>query len=130
MSRGPSGGGPDHGNVYPQLSPFSTGLACRCPRCGTGPLFQGYLTVRQACETCGLDLSAEDSGDGPAIFIIFMLGAVVVPMALSIEAALEPPLWVHAILWSTVILGGTLGLLRPFKAVMVALQFRHRPPGQ
>ena len=93
-------------------------------------MFLGYLTVRDACRACGLDLSAEDSGDGPAIFIIFILGATVVPMALWLEASMQPPLWLHAIVWSVVILGGTIALLRPFKAVMVALQFRHRPPGQ
>lgn len=130
MTRGSSNGDPDPGRYYPLMSPFSTGLACRCPKCGQGPLFEGYLTVRQFCETCGLDLSAEDSGDGPAIFIIFILGAVVVPLALWMEASLEPPLWVHAVLWSIVVLGGTLALLRPLKAIMVALQFRHRPPGQ
>lgn len=115
---------------YPPRSPFSTGLACRCPRCGEGALFQGYLTVRETCAHCGLDLSKEDSGDGPAVFIIFVLGFTVVPLALWVEASLEPPLWVHAVVWSTVVLGGTLALLRPFKATMIALQYRHRPPGQ
>lgn len=130
MDQGPERSGPDRAPCFPPLSPFSTGLACRCPRCGQGPLFLGYLTVRDACRACGLDLSAEDSGDGPAIFIIFILGATVVPMALWLEASMQPPLWLHAIVWSVVILGGTIALLRPFKAVMVALQFRHRPPGQ
>lgn len=120
-------------SYYPPLSPFSTGLACRCPRCGRGALFDGFLHVREACPECGLDLKNEDSGDGPAVFIIFVLGAVVVPLALWLEAALEPPLWVHAVLWSIVVIGGTMALLRPFKAVMIALQFKHktphRPPG-
>jgi len=115
---------------HPPLSPFKTGLACRCPRCGQAPLFQGFLTVQQTCRACGLDLANEDSGDGPAVFIIFILGFTVVPLALWVESLLTPPLWVHAVVWSIVILGGTIGLLRPFKATMVALQFRHRTPGQ
>jgi len=106
---------------YLQLSAFVIGLSCRCPLCGQGALFQGYLTVRETCGVCGLDLSKEDSGDGPAVFIIFILGATVVPLALWAEARLEPPLWLHAIVWSVVILGGTLALLRPLKAIMVAL---------
>lgn len=93
-------------------------------------MFDGYLTVRRECQVCNLDLSKEDSGDGPAVFIIFILGFTVVPLALWVEARLEPPLLIHAIVWSIVILGGTLALLRPFKATMVALQYRHRPPGQ
>ena len=105
------------------------GLACRCPRCGRGRLFDGYLTVRSTCETCGLNLSDHDSGDGPAVFVIFILGAVVVPLALAVESAFEPPLWLHAVLWGAVILGGTLALLRPLKGLMVALHYRHRSAG-
>ena len=120
-------------SYYPPLSPFSTGLACRCPRCGKGSLFEGFLTVRESCRDCGLDLKNEDSGDGPAVFIIFLLGGTVVPIALWIETLFAPPLWVHAVLWSAVVLGGTIGLLRPLKAVTIALQYKHktphRPPG-
>ena len=115
---------------YPQLSAFLTGLSCCCPLCGQGALFQGYLTVRETSEVCGLDLSKEDSGGGPAVFIIFILGVTVAPLGLWVEVLLEPPLWLHAIVWSVVILVGTLALLRPLEATMVALQYRHRPPGQ
>lgn len=119
--------------AYPPLSPIATGLSCRCPRCGRGRLFEGFLKVRAVCEACGLDLSKEDSGDGPAVFIIFLIGGTVVPLALWFEARFEPPLWLHAILWGTFVIGGTLALLRPFKGVMIALQYKHktpyRPPG-
>jgi len=108
------------------LSPFSTGLACRCPACGKGRLFRGYLTVTERCEACGLDLSAEDSGDGPAVLIILVLGFVVVGLSLVVEVKFEPPLWLHALLWPPLILGGALLLLRPFKATMIALQWRHK----
>jgi uncharacterized protein (DUF983 family) len=89
-------------------------------------LFDGFLTVRRACVRCGADLSAADSGDGPAVFIILILGAVVVVVALMVEARYTPPFWLHALLWPPLILGGALGLLRPFKAILIALQFRHR----
>ena len=110
----------------PLVSPFKDGLSCRCPACGSGKLFQGILKVADRCSVCRLDLSAQDSGDGPAVFIILILGFIVVPLALVVEANFEPPLWVHAILWPPVILGGALLMLRPFKATMIALQYRHK----
>jgi uncharacterized protein (DUF983 family) len=113
-------------DYYPPVSPLSVGLHCRCPRCGQGKLFTGYLTVTGTCSVCGLDLSAQDSGDGPAVFIILILGFIVVGLALWVEATYEPPLWVHAVIWPPVILGGALAMLRPLKAYMIALQYLHR----
>ncbi|EKE75805.1 hypothetical protein P24_09631 [Oceanibaculum indicum P24] len=84
------------------------------------------LQVAERCEVCGLDLSNHDSGDGPAVFVIFALGIIVVPLALWVETVFQPPLWLHAVLWSLVILAGALGLLRLFKGVLVALQYKHR----
>lgn len=111
---------------YPPLSPVLTGLACRCPRCGRGRLFSGYLQVAERCASCGLDLRNHDSGDGPAVFVIFALGIIVVPVALWVESTFQPPLWLHAVLWSVVILAGALALLRLFKGVLIALQYKHR----
>ncbi|MFN3460916.1 MAG: DUF983 domain-containing protein [Oceanibaculum sp.] len=111
---------------YPPLSPVLTGLACRCPRCGRGRLFSGYLQVAERCDSCGLDLRNHDSGDGPAVFVIFALGIIVVPVALWVESTFQPPLWLHAVLWSVVILVGALALLRLFKGVLIALQYKHR----
>src|SRR5438105_8079392 len=95
-------------------------LACRCPRCGEGALFTGLLTVRPACPSCGLDLSAEDAGDGPAVFVIFFLGLIVVALAAIVELKFGPPLWLHMMLWGPLILGGAILLLRPFKAGLIA----------
>src|SRR5437016_14669323 len=100
-------------------------LACRCPRCGEGRLFTGLLTVRPACPSCGLDLSAEDAGDGPAVFVIFFLGLIVVGLAALVELKFAPPIWVHALLWTPLILGGGILMLRPLKAGLIALQYRH-----
>jgi uncharacterized protein (DUF983 family) len=111
---------------YPRLSPIGTGLACRCPRCGRGRLFDGYLTVAERCAECGLDLRKADSGDGPAVFIILILGFIVVGLALMVEVRFEPPLWLHTVIWPPVILGGALAMLRPAKGLLIALQFRHR----
>jgi uncharacterized protein (DUF983 family) len=105
------------------VSPFAAGLRCRCPRCGEGRLFEGFLTPRAACESCGLDFALADSGDGPAVFIMFIAGFLVVGAALFVELRYEPPFWVHAMLWIPAVLILCLGLLRPLKGLMIALQF-------
>ena len=111
---------------HPRVSPVAAGLACKCPRCGRGALFDGYLAVAARCAACGLDLEKADSGDGPAVFIIFILGFLVVPLALLLEIQVAPPYWVHLVIWPVVILGGALGLLRPLKGLLIALQFHHK----
>lgn len=108
------------------VSWLSAGLRSRCPRCGSGALYEGLLTVRERCEVCGFDLRNQDPGDGPAVFVILILGFAVVGLAVLVELKLEPPLWVHAILWPPIILGGAILMLRSFKAILLALQFRHR----
>ncbi len=81
--------------------------------------------MAERCATCDLDLREQDAGDGPAVFIIMILGFVVVGLALWVEVTFEPPYWLHAALWLPLIVGGSLGLLRPFKAFMVALHYKH-----
>ena len=81
------------------------------------------------CAHCGLDLRAEDAGDGPAVLVMFMLGALVVAGALLVEIAFAPPLWVHIALWTPVTIGGGIALLRPFKAILIVQQYRHRALG-
>jgi uncharacterized protein (DUF983 family) len=107
-------------------SPFATGLACRCPRCGEGPLFSGFLKPVSRCESCGENLSFAAQTEGPAVFIILIVGFVIVGAAAAVEGLFHPPPFVHLLLWlpSTVIL--SLLLLRPLKATMVALQYHNR----
>ncbi len=111
---------------YPPVSILRSGLGCRCPRCGAGSLFQGFLTVRPACPACGMDFSKVDSGDGPAVFIILIVGFIVVGLALWVEVRFAPPEWVHALLWLPTTLILSLGLLRPFKATLIALQYKNK----
>ena len=106
------------------------GLSCACPRCKRGKLFSGFLTVRPRCDVCALDYSFADSGDGPAVFIMFLAGFVVVFAALITEVLYKPPFWVHAALWLPLILIVTLGPLRPMKGLMIALQYHHRAAEQ
>jgi uncharacterized protein (DUF983 family) len=102
------------------------GLSCACPRCGRGKLFQGFLALRPRCEVCGLDYNFADAGDGPAVFVMFGAGFIVVFAALITEVVYQPPLWVHAALWLPLILIVTLGPLRPMKGLFIALQYHHR----
>jgi uncharacterized protein (DUF983 family) len=108
------------------VSPLIAGLMCRCPACGEGRLYNGFLTIAPRCEVCGLDYAPFDSGDGPAVFIIFFAGFIVVGSALIVEALYQPPFWVHALLWTPLILITTIGPLRPMKSLMVALQYHHK----
>src|SRR3954453_13735533 len=102
------------------------GIACKCPRCGKGSIYSGFLTLRPACEHCGLDYAFIDSGDGPAGFIIMIAGAIVVGAALIVEVKSQPPFWLHAALWLPLILATTLLPLRSMKALLIALQFHHK----
>jgi uncharacterized protein (DUF983 family) len=102
------------------------GIACKCPRCGKGKLYGGFLTLKAKCESCGLDYAFIDSGDGPAVFIIMIAGAIVVAAALIVEVKYQPPFWVHAALWLPLILATTLLPLRSMKSLLIALQFHHR----
>ncbi len=113
-------------DYYPPVSPFSAGFGCRCPRCGQGKLYDGFLEVAKSCQRCGLDLSEQDSGDGAIAFVTLILGFIAVGLALWVEITFEPPLWVHAVLWPPFILGATIAMLRPLKAFLVAQQYRHR----
>jgi uncharacterized protein (DUF983 family) len=112
-------------DVISPPSPITAGLAGRCPRCGKGKLFAGFLTPSASCTACGLDLSFADAGDGPAVFVILLAGFVVVGLALVVEFLYQPPFWLHALLWGPLILVVTLGPLRPLKGVLIALQYHH-----
>ncbi len=108
------------------VPPFVAGLTCKCPRCGEGKLFAGFLTLAPRCEACGLDYAFIDAGDGPAIFIILFAGFIVVGAALVVEMKYQPPLWVHAALWLPLILATTLLPLRAMKSLLIALQYHHK----
>lgn len=105
---------------------WQAALLCRCPRCGVGRLYNGVLTVTPACGMCGLDLRAHDTGDGPAVLVMLVLGAIVVGLAFWVEFTFTPPLWLHAALWPVVTLPLAILMMRPMKAALVALQYRHR----
>jgi uncharacterized protein (DUF983 family) len=107
-------------------SPIVAGLLGRCPRCGKGRLFQGFLTLRPCCESCGLDFSFVDSPDGPAFLVMFFSGFIVAGSALAVEILYAPPYWVHALLWGPLILITAILPLRPVKGLLIALQYQNK----
>ncbi len=111
------------GRIWPPLSPLRTGPAGRCPRCGRGHIFAGYLKLRAACEVCGLDYSYADPADGPAFFVQLFTCVPAVIFALLLEIFAEPPVWVHLATSLPLLLLFTLLPLRPLKGWLVASQF-------
>ena len=108
------------------VNPVLAGLACRCPNCGEGPLFQGFLRIADRCEACGFDLKKADTGDGPAVFVILIGGFLACFGLLFTYVAYRPPIWLELVIWIPAAAVICLVLLRPFKGVMVALQFHNR----
>ena len=108
------------------VNPFLAGLAGRCPNCGEGPLFEGFLRVSSRCEACGFDLAKADSGDGPAVFVIIIAGFIAAFGALFTEVSSHPPIWLNLLIWMPIALVLCLGLLRPTKGLMLAAQFVNR----
>ncbi|MDQ0317113.1 DUF983 domain-containing protein [Amorphus orientalis] len=107
----------------PVLPAMLRGAKCRCPACGVGSMFQGYLTVRDHCPSCGEELFHHRADDAPPYFTIVIVGHVIVSLVLSVEVAFQPPMWAHALLWGPLTLISCLALLRPIKGALVAYQW-------
>ena len=105
------------------VSPYKAGLTSKCPRCGKGALFDGYLRLRSQCDHCGLDYSKADSADGPAVFVIFIVGFIAVAVAFVARYSWYAPAWAAFGISVLVTLVLSLLLLRPLKATLIALQF-------
>lgn len=110
-------------NRYPSVSPYAAGLGCKCPRCGQGALFDGFLSLRKSCATCGLDYGKADSGDGPAVFVIFLVGFAGVALAFIARFVWYAPIWAAFAISAAASIVTILALLRPMKATLIALQY-------
>ncbi|HEY5597240.1 MAG TPA: DUF983 domain-containing protein [Kiloniellales bacterium] len=111
-------------NYYPQLSPLKTGFAGKCPRCGRGKLFDGYLTVAKSCASCGLSYDFTDGGDGAAWFVMLIVGFLGVGSILGIEVAYQPAFWVHVLIAIPLLIVLPLILLRPIKGILLCQQWK------
>jgi uncharacterized protein (DUF983 family) len=109
--------------AWPRLEPVRTGIAGRCPRCGKGHLFTGFLTLRDSCEVCGLSYAFADPADGPAFFVICFGCVPAVIFALMLEILASPPVWVHLVTTLPFLLLTCLLPLRPLKGWLVCSQF-------
>jgi len=108
-----------------KLSPVTTGLRGRCPVCGEGSLFKGYLKFAPDCEACGTSFEIEDAGDGPAVFVIFAAGIIIIPAALAFQFIAGAPIWLTLLIWIPILIAFCLALLRPLRGVMFNMQFKH-----
>lgn len=102
------------------------GLRLRCPQCGEGEVFAGYLRLREACRACGADFKAADAGDGPAVFVILVVGAIVAPLLIILQNATVLPDWLALTITLIAAVVLCLALLPPFKATLFALQWKHK----
>lgn len=108
------------------VSALSAGFRCRCPNCGEGRLYRGFLKFKDRCDACGADLTIADTGDGASWFVMFVALILIVPSAMIMELAFSPPRWVHFLIWPPVTIAFCVMLLRPFKAILFALQWKHK----
>ncbi|MEP0339825.1 MAG: DUF983 domain-containing protein [Alphaproteobacteria bacterium] len=107
-------------------SPVVRGIKGRCPRCGEGRLFKGYLKVADTCDVCGMSFHGHDTGDGPVVPVLLIIGGIIVGLALALEVVYEPPVWVHLLLWIPLGTLLTLGIMVPLKGMAVGLQYKYR----
>jgi uncharacterized protein (DUF983 family) len=104
-------------------------LRGQCPQCGTKTLFRKYLKISDTCNACGLALSGHQADDAPPYFTIFIVGHVIVPVALIVERSYTPPLYVHAIMFCLLAIIVSLISLPLVKGAVVGLQWALRMHG-
>ena len=107
-------------------SSLRSGLLCRCPRCGEGRLYAGFLRLAKCCDRCGLDYGFADPADGPAFFVMTGVGILVIAVWAWAVVAFQPPIWLQFATVFPALLAGCLGTLRPVKAWLVAEQYIHK----
>ena len=108
------------------VSPVLAGLVGHCPSCGAGALFRRGLVLRDRCGKCGLDFAFIDTGDGPAVFAIFVLGFVMLGLALIAEFKFSAPVWFHIVAWGLLTPLLAFLLLRGLKGLLIGLQYRNK----
>ena len=108
-----------------EVAPLAGALAGLCPRCKSKTLFAGWVRFADKCRACDLDFSSFNVGDGPAAFLILIIGAILVIAALVVDGMFAPPWWVHLV-WIPVGFGLTILGLRWAKALLLTQEYIHR----
>jgi uncharacterized protein (DUF983 family) len=117
---------PESNSYSETASPAGAGLRGKCPRCGEGPLFRNGLMLRERCTTCDLDYGFIDTGDGPAVFAILLLGAIVLGAALYAEFKYNVSVLFHIIAWGLITPLLAFAFLRWLKGLLIGLQFQNK----
>lgn len=115
-----------HEKTHPPLPPISTGIRGRCPRCGQGKLFSGFLKLAPRCDVCGLDYSFADPADGPAFFSLTIVSFPILGAIWWFDVAFTPPLWAHMLVSLPFLLAACVLPLRPLKGWLVCSQYYHK----
>ena len=110
--------------VPPLLTVLGRGIAGRCPNCGIGRIFAGFLRIAPACAHCAAPLGALRADDAPPYIVIFLVGHLLLPPIFWIEKAYEPPMWLHMVVWLPLFALICTFMLRPIKGAVVGLMWR------
>lgn len=99
------------------------GFRGKCPNCGTGPLFQGYLAVRDTCPICGEELHHHRADDGPAYLTILLVGHLMAPLLLAVFVNFRPDPLVLFTIFAIGAVGLSLYLLPRLKGAIIGFQW-------
>ncbi|NQV94035.1 MAG: DUF983 domain-containing protein [Sphingomonadales bacterium] len=113
-------------NIKGQPDVLPAALFGLCPHCGQKTLFANLTKFSNTCRACGLDFGCYNVGDGPAAFLTMVVGAIILGLALALEANFHPPIWVHIMLWVPLTVAAVVGLLRVTKAILLILEHRNQ----
>jgi len=113
----------------PFWSAVRRGADGRCPQCGGGALFLRYLKVAPRCDRCGLDLEGHRADDAPPYATLFVVGHVTIPGALFAERFLDPPLWAQFVVWTVILIAGSLWFLPISKGALIGVQWSNKMHG-
>jgi len=111
--------------LFAPVDPFKVGIQGCCPRCGQGKLFDGLLSLKPRCAACDLDYAFADAGDGPAVFVILIVGFIIIGSVLWMQINYAPPIWVYIVLFAPLTIILSLLSLRWCKGILIALQYRN-----
>ncbi len=115
----------DDSALFAPVDPFKVGIQGCCPRCGQGKLFDGLLSLKPRCAACDLDYAFADAGDGPAVFVILIVGFIIIGSVLWMQINYAPPIWVYIVLFAPLTIILSLLSLRWCKGILIALQYRN-----
>jgi len=118
------GSGPDAQKGQPGLG--RAALFGLCPRCGERTLFEAPARIALSCEACGLDLGALERGGRLAGVLTMLLAVFLIGVALGVDAALRPPLWLSALIWAPLTVGCVIFALRFYRTALLYRQYEER----